>query len=29
MLCYNRIESSEGLDINTTSASKECDICLC
>ena len=29
MLYYNRIESSEGLDINKTSASKECDICLC
>ena len=29
MLYYNRIESSEGLDINKTSGSKECDICLC
>ena len=27
MLYYNRIEFSEGIDINKTSASKGCDIC--
>ena len=27
MLEYNRIDISEGIDINKTSASKECDIC--
>ena len=27
MLYYNRINVSEGIDINKTSASKECDIC--
>ena len=27
MLYYDRIEISEGIDINKTSASKECDIC--
>ena len=27
MLEYNRIDISEGLDVNKTSASKECDIC--
>ena len=27
MLYYDRIEVSEGIDINKTSASKECDIC--
>ena len=27
MLYYNRIEVSEGIDVNETSASKECDIC--
>ena len=27
MLSYNKIEVSEGIDINKTSASKECDIC--
>ena len=27
MLEYDRIEVSEGIDINKTSASKECDIC--
>ena len=27
MLCYDRIDVSEGIDINKTSASKECDIC--
>ena len=26
MLHYNRIEISEGIDINKTSASKQCDI---
>ena len=27
MLEYDRIDSSEGIDINKTNASKECDIC--
>ena len=27
MLEYNRIDISEGIDINKTNASKECDIC--
>ena len=27
MLEYDRIDISEGTDINKTSASKECDIC--
>ena len=27
MLYYDRIDVSEGIDINKTSASKECDIC--
>ena len=27
MLCYDRIDVSEGCDVNQTSASKECDIC--
>ena len=27
MLEYDRIEISEGIDINKTNASKECDIC--
>ena len=27
MLEYDRIDISEGIDINNTSASKECDIC--
>ena len=27
MLEYNRIDISEGIDINKTSASKKCDIC--
>ena len=27
MLCYDRIDVSEGIDINKTSASKECHIC--
>ena len=27
MLEYNRIDISEGIDVNNTSASKECDIC--
>ena len=27
MLYYNRIDVSEGIDVNKTSASKECDIC--
>ena len=28
MLYYDRIDISEGIDVNKTSASKECDICL-
>ena len=27
MLYYDRIDVSEGIDLNKTSASKECDIC--
>ena len=27
MLYYNRIDVYEGIDVNKTSASKECDIC--
>ena len=27
MLEYERIDISEGIDVNKTSASKECDIC--
>ena len=27
MLEYDRIDISEGIDINQTNASKECDIC--
>ena len=27
MLYYDRIDVSEGIDINKTSASKECDVC--
>ena len=29
MLCDDRIDVSEGIDVNKTSASKECDICHC
>ena len=29
MLEYDRIDISEGIDINETNASKECDICHC
>ena len=29
MLYYDRIDVSEGIDVNKTSASKECDICHC
>ena len=29
MLYYHRIDGSEGIYINKTSASKECDICHC
>ena len=29
MLEYDRIDISEGIDMNKTSASKECDICHC
>ena len=27
MLCYDGIDISQGIDINKSSASKECDIC--
>ena len=27
MLCYDKIDGYEGININKTSASKECDIC--
>ena len=27
MLYYDRIDVSEGIDVNKTSASKQCDIC--
>ena len=27
MLYYDRIDVSEGIDVNRTSTSKECDIC--
>ena len=27
MLCYDRADVSEGIDVNKTSASKECDVC--
>ena len=27
MLYYDRIDASEGIDVNKTGASKECDIC--
>ena len=27
MLYYDKIDVSEGIDVNKTSASKECDIC--
>ena len=27
MLCYNRIDFSEGADVNKTSESKEWDVC--
>ena len=29
MLCYDRIDVSEGIDVNKTSELKECDICHC
>ena len=29
MLYYGRIDVSEGIDVNKTSESKECDICHC
>ena len=29
MLYYDRIDFSEGIDINKISSSKECDICHC
>ena len=27
MLYFDRIDVSEGIDVNKTSASKECDVC--
>ena len=27
MIYYNRIDISEGIDVNKTSSSKECDVC--
>ena len=27
MICYDGIDVSEGIDVNNTSASKECDVC--
>ena len=27
MIYYDRIDVSEGIDVNKTSASKECDVC--
>ena len=27
MIHYDRIDISEGIDVNKTSASKECDVC--
>ena len=27
MLYYDRIDASEGIDVNKASASKECDVC--
>ena len=27
MLYFNRIDVTEGIDVNKTNASKECDIC--
>ena len=27
MLCYDKIDVSEEIDVNKTSATKECDIC--
>ena len=29
MLYFDRIDVSEGIDVNKTSASKKCDICHC
>ena len=29
MLYYDRIDVSEGIDVNKTNESKECDICHC
>ena len=29
MLVYDRIDVSEGIDVNKTNVSKECDICHC
>ena len=27
MICYDRIDLSEGIDVNRTSALKECEVC--
>ena len=27
MICYDGIDVSEGIDVNNTSTSKECDVC--
>ena len=27
MICYDRIDVSEGIDVNRTSVLKECDVC--
>ena len=27
MLCFDRIDVSEGVDVNKTNTSKDCDIC--
>ena len=27
IICYDRIDVSEGIDVNKTSTSKECDVC--
>ena len=29
ILYYDRTDASEGIDVNSTSESKKCDICLC
>ena len=27
MICYDRIDVSEGIDVNRTSVLKDCDVC--